>query len=132
MTDPDQKWADLARASRDALARLGYPVLPRCLPGEPDACGGTFREHAASHLASILAVTDHHLQQHVKPPEKFVAGVYQETGIDCQVTCRPGQDGRAGPGPVPRLKRAYGTRPGCRSGPPRPIRNTAPRGRPRG
>jgi len=57
----DQSWAEVARATRDALALLGRPITPRCLPDEADPCGGTFADHAAAHLATIKAVADHQL-----------------------------------------------------------------------
>lgn len=56
----DEAWAEVARASRDALELLGRG-LPRCLPGEPEACGGTFAQHACAHLATLKAVADHQL-----------------------------------------------------------------------
>jgi len=58
----DTQWADLARASRQALGLLGYPIDDRCLPDEPSPCGGTFQLHAIAHLATLAAVTDHHLE----------------------------------------------------------------------
>ncbi len=57
---PDESWAPLARSTREALRLLGYGIEPRCLPGEAEACGGTFTEHAAAQLAALRAVTDHH------------------------------------------------------------------------
>ena len=55
----DENWADLARHSRQALAELGYALKPRCLPDEPEACGGTFADHVMAQLAAIKAVADH-------------------------------------------------------------------------
>lgn len=55
----DDSWADLARASRQALALLGYPIGPSCLPGETSPCGGTFADHAAAHLGVLHAIADH-------------------------------------------------------------------------
>jgi len=57
----DQAWAQAARDSRAALALLGRPIDPRCLPDETEPCGATFAMHAAAHLASIKAVCDHQL-----------------------------------------------------------------------
>ena len=59
--DLDAEWEPLARSSRDALALLGYTITVRCLPGEPDACGGTFAQHAAAHFGTMQAVIEHHL-----------------------------------------------------------------------
>ena len=55
----DEAWADLARASRQALALLGYRIEARCLPGETSPCGGTFAGHTAAHLGVLRAIADH-------------------------------------------------------------------------
>lgn len=57
----DESWAPVARATRQALDLLGYPITPRCLPDEPDPCGGTFALHTVAHLATIKAICDHQL-----------------------------------------------------------------------
>lgn len=86
----DEAWEPLARASRDALALLGYDYAPRCLPGEPDnaACRGGFADHVLAHMATIKAVADHHLS-HLQAPghlvEEIYAGIAAE--IDCAKTC---------------------------------------------
>lgn len=61
MTAADESWAEVARATREALALLGRPIEPRCLPDEADPCGGTFTLHAVAHLATIKAICDHQL-----------------------------------------------------------------------
>lgn len=58
---PDESWKRVAESSRECLALMGYPIDPRCLPGEPGACGGTFAEHAMAHMATLKAVCDHQL-----------------------------------------------------------------------
>ena len=74
----DQSWAEVARATRDALALLGRPITPRCLPGEPDACGASFAQHACAHLATISAIADHQLW-HLGPDlGPMYDGIYQE------------------------------------------------------
>jgi hypothetical protein len=87
----DADWAPLARASRAALARLGYVTEPRCLPGEPGAgqCGYTFAEHAAAYLAALKAAADHHLA-HLDAPAGLLEYVYAETAaeLECGRTCR--------------------------------------------
>jgi hypothetical protein len=84
----DLIWRDLARASRDALAELGYHLGPQCLPDEPEACGGTFAEHSIAHLASIKAVADHHLL-HLGPPVNMISSIYMNIAgeVDCGKTC---------------------------------------------
>jgi hypothetical protein len=57
----DETWTEVARASREALALLGYSISPRCLPDEPEACGGTWAQHAIAHFATIRAIADHQL-----------------------------------------------------------------------
>lgn len=76
MTAEDSDWAEVARASRGALAELGYDIGPRCLPGEPEACGGSFSQHVAAHLATIKAVADHQLA-HLGPPPGMVDDIYR-------------------------------------------------------
>jgi len=61
MTVPDEKWAAVAIASREALALLGYEIGPRCLPGEPDHCGGGWADHAGAQLATLIAIARHEL-----------------------------------------------------------------------
>lgn len=57
----DQAWCWLAEQSRVALRHLGWNIGPRCLPGEPDECGGTFAQHTVAHMAALTAVINHHL-----------------------------------------------------------------------
>ncbi len=61
MSGRDDTWAGVARNSREALALVGYGIAPRCLPGEPGACGGTFAQHAMAYLGTLKAVADHQL-----------------------------------------------------------------------
>lgn len=56
----DANWKPLAERTRQALDLLGYSV-PRCLPGEPDACGGDFAHHSLAHLAALRAVVEHRI-----------------------------------------------------------------------
>jgi hypothetical protein len=79
----DQNWADLARASRDALGLLGYGISPRCLPDEPGACGGTFAQHVMAHLATLMAVAEHHLS-HLGAPAEQVAEIYERAVAELQ------------------------------------------------
>lgn len=57
----DEEWEPVARSTREALRLLGYPIEPRCLPGEAAPCGATFAQHAMAHLAVIKAICDHQL-----------------------------------------------------------------------
>jgi hypothetical protein len=62
----DTTCAPLAHATREALALIGYDITVRCLPDESGACGGTFAQHTAAHLATMRAVVDHHVS-HLGP-----------------------------------------------------------------
>lgn len=70
----DQAWAELARPARQALALMGKQS-PECLPGEAEACGGSFAQHACSYLAAMSAIIDHQLA--LMGPG-FVATVYPD------------------------------------------------------
>lgn len=86
--DRDLVWRDLAYASREALARLGYDISARCLPDEADPCTGTFALHVIAHLAAIKAVADHHLE-HLQPPAGMVDEISRNIAGDiaCEKTC---------------------------------------------
>jgi hypothetical protein len=78
----DETWADVARNSRAALALLGWPIEPLCLPDELDACGGTFSQHAASHLAVLAAIAAHQLS-HLGPAfDAMAAEIYDHSIAD--------------------------------------------------
>ena len=80
----DDAWADLARASRAALAHLGYEIEPQCLPDETDPCGGTFVLHTAAHLATIKAVADHHITHLGAGFEELLDDVYERATAHCR------------------------------------------------
>lgn len=69
----DESWAPVARDTREALKLLGYPIVPRCLLDEPEACGASFTQHAAAHLATIKAIADHQLD-HLGPDFAHIHG----------------------------------------------------------
>jgi hypothetical protein len=77
--DLDAEWEPLACSSREALRLLGYAITPRCLPGEPDACGGTFAQHAASHLAALGAVIEHHVGHLGSSFDSLIERIYNDT-----------------------------------------------------
>ncbi|HZR54601.1 MAG TPA: hypothetical protein VFB06_34510 [Streptosporangiaceae bacterium] len=81
----DQQWAEYARASREALSRLGYDVK-RCLPDEPGACGGGWAEHVAGYLAGIKAVVDHQLD-HLGAPVTMIEDIYQHISAELHEQC---------------------------------------------
>lgn len=61
MSAADASWAAVARDTREALRYLGHPIEPMCLPGELQECGGSYAEHAAAQLATIIAIARHQL-----------------------------------------------------------------------
>lgn len=71
----DESWAPVARSTREAMVLLGYRITTRCLPDEPEPCGGNYAQHAAAHLASIRALVDHQLQ-HLGAPQGVVTEIY--------------------------------------------------------
>lgn len=71
----DPAWQPLAQSTRKALHLLGYEV-PACLPGEPEACGGSFAEHAAAHLAALRAVTEYRISHLGADASPLVEEVY--------------------------------------------------------
>lgn len=77
----DKDWMHTAIATRDALEAMGYVIMLKCLPGEPDFCGANFAEHTAEHLAAIKAVADHQLG-HMRPPIGLVETTYQAVTYD--------------------------------------------------
>lgn len=77
----DSTWAPLAHSTREALALLGYDILPRCLPDEPAACGGTFAQHTAAHLATMRAVVEHHVT-HLGPSWRPMLEEIQATAAE--------------------------------------------------
>jgi hypothetical protein len=82
-----EAWAAVARASRDALALLGYVVGPRCLPDEAEPCGGSFALHACANLAALKAVADHQLM-HLGPGMNPVQGeIYLEVRGELETGC---------------------------------------------
>jgi hypothetical protein len=83
----DETWAGVARASRDALALLGYVVGPRCLPDEDEPCGGTFAMHACASLAALKAVADHQFM-HLGPQMTTMhVSVYLDARKELEAGC---------------------------------------------
>lgn len=66
----DESWEAAARAARKALRCFGR-TMPRCLPGEEEACGGTFAEHALSMYQLLIAYAEHQIS-HMAPPPAVV------------------------------------------------------------
>jgi hypothetical protein len=79
-------WRAVAEATRETLARLGYPV-PACLPGEPGECGGSDAAHAAANLGALRAVVEYRIT-HLGPGARLL--------VD-EVAARIGAELAAGP-----------------------------------
>ena len=88
MTGNDAAWANLANASRGALALLGHQIGPLCLPGEPDACGIGYELHALAHLAALAAVVDHHLEHLGGMDSPTVSDIYLHTAAETRERCQ--------------------------------------------
>jgi hypothetical protein len=85
--EPDgDKWRGLAVNARSAAAALGY-VMPNCLPGEPDACGIGFYQHAWAHLVVLTAVADHHLLHFTGAPDVMKQQMYDHTVATLAAQC---------------------------------------------
>jgi hypothetical protein len=84
--NPDRAWKEPAEKTRQALGLLGYPLGPRCLPGEPQACGGSYSEHAFAHLVALKAVADHQLS-HLGEWNGAYEHVYDWTAADVAERC---------------------------------------------
>jgi hypothetical protein len=80
-TDEDHDypgWKDLAEELRQALHLLHFDV-PQCLPGEPEACGGNFAEHALSYLAALRARVDNEIEHLGESAQSHVRMIYAST-----------------------------------------------------
>lgn len=88
-------WKPLAEHTREALELLGYGV-PRCLPDEPDACGGDYAHHTLGHLAALKAVVDHHLAHLGEGSAPLVADIYAQVATGLEGTCEQGHQFRLG------------------------------------
>lgn len=83
----DETWAPMARATRDALALLGHPIEPKCLPGESDPCGASNALHTMAHLAWLRAIADHQLW-HLGPDFKaWARDIYSAALADLADDC---------------------------------------------
>lgn len=63
----EDDWLTIARYIRHAADKLG-PVLPLCLPGEPQECGRPAQQHVVAWSAHLKAVA-HHLIEQSTPSE---------------------------------------------------------------
>ena len=76
---PAAAWLEVARSARDALDALGHHT-PRCLPGEPEACGGNAAAHAAALLGAVKAVAEARITHLHEPAGIAIADqAYDET-----------------------------------------------------
>jgi hypothetical protein len=77
--DADASWRPVAERTRLALQYLNFSIEGACLPGEADACGGTFAQHAMAHLATLRAVVDDQISHLGTAAGPHVETIYQET-----------------------------------------------------
>lgn len=78
MADDYPKWQPVAESTRQALELLGWG-MPRCLPGEPEACGGNYAEHAAANLGVLKAVVEERITHLGPGSESLVDQVYADS-----------------------------------------------------
>lgn len=75
-TDEDYpKWKEIAEATRRALHDLHHEV-PQCLPGEPEACGGSFAHHTLANLATLRARVDYEIEHLGEKAQPTVHQIY--------------------------------------------------------
>jgi hypothetical protein len=82
----DEAWKEAAENSREALSLMGYHVGARCLPGEPDQCGGTYAEHAMAQMVTLKAICDHELDQHLGPDPR-AGKIYDKVFLELNAMC---------------------------------------------
>jgi len=75
----DATWAPLARATREACSLLGWPVLARCMPGEATECGHGFAQHTVAHLATLIGIAEHTLDDLDYPDRGMVQEIISHT-----------------------------------------------------
>lgn len=86
VADTYPKWAEVARASREALALMNYSISTRCLPDEEKPCGGDFAQHALAHMAALTAVIDHQMT-HLNAPQGMFTDIYDHIFQELQHNC---------------------------------------------
>ncbi|MFD8461187.1 hypothetical protein ACFV27_28630 [Streptomyces antimycoticus] len=69
----EEEWATIAGYIRHAANKVG-PVLPLCLPGEPQECGRSAQQHVLAWAAQLKAAA-HHLIEQSAPSEARAAHV---------------------------------------------------------
>jgi hypothetical protein len=83
----DHAWAEVARGARRALAEVGYPEPPACMPDEAEPCGGTAQFHALAYFAVLQAVAEHQLD-HLGANPSVVADIQLEAAAELTVNCQ--------------------------------------------
>jgi hypothetical protein len=90
MPPTEESWRKPARAARECIRILGYPMaLLRCMPGEEEAgqCTGSVSEHALSYYAILKAIADHQIT-HMNPPLPAYNRIYRAAEADLNQNCR--------------------------------------------
>lgn len=88
MAASDESWAKVARSSRDALALVGHPIGPRCMPDEAEPCGATFAMHAMANFAVLKAIADHQLTHLGARYIEAHAEIYMDQRAELERICR--------------------------------------------
>jgi hypothetical protein len=63
----DEDWTAIAGYLRHAANKIG-PPLPLCLPGEPQECGRSSRQHVLAWGAALKAAAQHVIEEAAPSP----------------------------------------------------------------
>lgn len=83
----EHQWAEAARGARRALAEVGYPAPPACMPDEAEPCGGTAQHHALAYFVTLRAVADHQLD-HLGAHPGVVADIQLTAEAELRANCQ--------------------------------------------
>jgi hypothetical protein len=72
MPRTEDEWANIARYVRHAVNKVGPEVLPLCLPGEPQQCGRSAREHALAWASELKAVAHYLIEESANSRDEAV------------------------------------------------------------
>ncbi len=79
----EEQWLDIARYVRHAVNKVAAAPLPLCLPGEPQECGQTAREHALGWSAELKATAHHLIEESASTREEaeYYAATYYKDRV---------------------------------------------------
>jgi hypothetical protein len=83
----EHAWAEVARGARRALAEVGYPAPPECMPDEAQPCGGTAQFHALAYFSILQVVAEHQLN-HLGANPSVVADIQLQAEAELSAGCQ--------------------------------------------